>query len=215
MIIAIDGPAGAGKSSVARAVAERLGFRYLDTGGLYRAVALAVIENGLDGRDEAKIRGLLRKLSITSDESRVTIDGRDVADRIRDDDVTALVPSISALPGVRTALTEVQRAAARSGDVVMEGRDVGTVVVPDAELKVYLTADLDERARRRARQIGCPDPGRLPEIRESIESRDATDSTRGHSPLKRAQDAVLVDSTDMSEEEVIEHITNLARARAG
>jgi cytidylate kinase len=215
MIVAIDGPAGAGKSTVARAVADRLGWRYLDTGGLYRAAALAVLEGGLGTADRSTIEDFVGGLEIATDGGRVTIDGRDVGDRIRDEKVTEAVPAISALPGVRAALAEVQRSAAR-GDIVMEGRDLGTVVVPDADLKVFLTASLDERARRRASQLGEVATGpRLHAIKRSIGARDETDSTRGQSPLKRAQDAVLVDSTGMSEDEVVDRIIELVRARRG
>lgn len=214
MIIAIDGPAGAGKSSVARAVAERLGFDYLDTGGLYRAAALAVLEAGLVGGDPHAIEALVQSVSIHTDDTRVILNGRDVSDRIRDDDVTKAVPSISAMPAVRSSLVGVQRAVADSADVVMEGRDLGTVVVPDADLKIFLTASIEERARRRAGQIGVPESGeRWEAIKSSIETRDRTDSTRGHSPMRRAEDAVWLDTTDLAEEDVVRHIAELAEAR--
>ena len=216
MIVAIDGPAGAGKSTVARAVADRLGFGYLDTGALYRAAALAVLEAGLGGAAQPAIEGLVQGLSITADGDRVMVDGRDVGGRIRDEDVTQAVPAISAMPGVRAALAEVQRRAADSGDLVMEGRDLGTVIVPGADLKVFLTASLDERARRRARQVGELEAGpRIDAIKASIGARDESDSTRGHSPLKRAEDAVLVDSTGMSEQEVVDCIIELVRSQRG
>jgi CMP/dCMP kinase len=216
MIVAIDGPAGAGKSTVARAVADRLGFRYLDTGALYRAAALAVLEAGLGGAAQPAIEGLVQGLSITADGDRVIVDGRDVGGRIRDEDVTQAVPAISAMPGVRAALAEVQRLAADGGDLVMEGRDLGTVIVPGADLKVFLTASLDERARRRARQVGELEAApRIDAIKASIRARDESDSTRGHSPLKRAEDAVLVDSTGMSEQEVVDRIIELVRTRRG
>jgi CMP/dCMP kinase len=211
VIIVIDGPAGAGKSSVARAVADHLGFELFDTGSLYRAAALAVLEAGLVEGDDAAIEGLLRKSTIETSGGRVILNGRDVSDRIRDGQVTDVVPWVSALPGVRAELVGVQRAAAQSGDVVMEGRDLGTVVVPDADLKVFLTASLDERARRRARQVGVVESGpEFDAIRRSIQARDETDSTRGHSPLKRAPDAVLLDSTTMPEEKVVQRILELA-----
>jgi cytidylate kinase len=215
VIIAIDGPAGAGKSSVARALADRLGFNYLDTGALYRAAALAVLEEGLVEKDGAEIASLVQGLDIACSNGRVTLGGRDVSARVRDDDVTEAVPSVSAVPGVRSALARIQRAAAHSGNVVMEGRDLGTVVVPDADLKIFLTASLDERARRRARQQGVSEIGpEFESIKAAIAERDTYDSTRGHSPLKRAEDAILVDSTEMSEEEVVRHIAALAAAHS-
>lgn len=214
MIIAIDGPAGAGKSSVAQALADRLGFDLLDTGALYRAAALAVLEAGVAGNGGSEIDALVKGLSIRSDGKTVTLNGRDVTDRIREGDVTEAVPSISAIPGVRSALIGLQRSAALAGNVVMEGRDLGTVVVPEADLKVFLTASLDERARRRARQVGVHESGpEFEAIKSSIEERDRTDSTRGHSPLRRADDAVLLDTTHMTEGEVVQHIAELVREK--
>jgi CMP/dCMP kinase len=216
MIITIDGPAGAGKSSVARAVAERLGFDYLDTGALYRAVALAVIEAGLADGDADAIGDLVAGLNIEARGDRILLGGRDVSSRIRDGDVTEAVARISTIPAVRTALVGIQRAAAQNGNVVMEGRDLGTVVVPDADLKVYLTASLEERAERRARQEGVAlDGAGLARIRDSIRQRDELDSTRGQSPLTQAEDAVRVDSTELSQEEVVNHIAAIAGSRNG
>jgi cytidylate kinase len=215
-VIAIDGPAGAGKSTVARAVATALGYEYLDTGAMYRAVALAALENEVDPHDGGRLRDLARSLEIVATPERVTIDGRDVTARIRDADVTEIAPSISARPEVREALVALQRDAAAAGDVVMEGRDIGSAAVPDAELKVFLTASLEERARRRVRQLGLPeDRDNLERYRLSIEARDATDSSRASSPLVRPPDAVLIDSTGLTLDEVVDQIVSLARGLDG
>jgi cytidylate kinase len=189
VIIAIDGPAGAGKSSVARAVAERLGARYLDSGAMYRAVALASIEDRT--RRPAELAGALR---IELGE-RVRLDGRDVTDAIRRPEVSDRASVVAADPGVRVALVAQQRELLASGDWVAEGRDIGTVVAPHADLKIFLTASELERAKRRG---------------EAVSERDRRDATRTHSPLQPAADARLLDSTDLTLEDVVAHIVNLA-----
>jgi CMP/dCMP kinase len=211
-VIAIDGPAGAGKSTVARAVATALGYEYLDTGAMYRAVALAALENEVDSHDGDRLRDLARRLEIVASPERVTMDGRDVTARIRDADVTEMAPAISARPEVREALVALQRGAVAAGDFVVEGRDIGSAALPDAELKIFLTASLTERARRRVRQLGLPeDRDTVERYRLSIEARDATDSNRASSPLVRAPDAVVIDSTGRTLEEVVDEIVSLAR----
>jgi cytidylate kinase len=211
-VIAIDGPAAAGKSTVARAVAAALDYEYLDTGAMYRAVALAALENRVDPRDGHGLGELARSLRIAATPERVTIDGRDVTARIRDADVTELAPAISARPEVREALVALQRDAAATADVVMEGRDIGSAALPDAEIKVFLTASLEERARRRARQLGlAEDRDTLERYRVSIEARDASDSNRASSPLVKASDAFIIDSTGRSVDEVVDEIVSLAR----
>jgi CMP/dCMP kinase len=211
-VIAIDGPAGAGKSSVARAVATALGYEYLDTGAMYRAVALVALENEVDPDDGNRLRDLARSVEIVATQGRVTIDGRDVTARIRDADVTEMAPAISARPEVREALVALQRGAVSEKDVVVEGRDIGSAALPDAEVKVFLTASLTERARRRVRQLGLPeDRDTLERYRLSIEARDATDSSRESSPLVRPPDAVVIDSTRRTLEEVVDEIVSLAR----
>jgi CMP/dCMP kinase len=211
-VIAIDGPAGAGKSTVARAVATALGYEYLDTGAMYRAVALAALESEVNPDDGDRLRDLVRGQEIVATRERVTIDGRDVTARIRDADVTEMVPAISARPEVREALVAQQRDAAAEGNVVVEGRDIGSAALPDAELKVFLTASLTERARRRVRQLGLPeDPDTIERYRLSIEARDTTDSSRAASPLVRPPDAVVIDSTGRTLEEVVTEIVSLAR----
>jgi cytidylate kinase len=214
VIVAIDGPAGAGKSSVARAVASSLGFAYFDTGALYRAVSLAALERGVDVADDPALGRLARAVKVEMEDGRVLLDGTDVTARIRDRDVTDAVSAVSAVPGVRAGLAELQREAAAKGNLVIEGRDIGTEVVPDADLKVFLTASLEERARRRCRQLGvAPDPHVLEETRKSIAARDELDSTRAVSPLTQASDAVVVDSTEMALEEVVGHIVALVEGR--
>jgi cytidylate kinase len=191
VVIAIDGPAGAGKSTVARAVAARLGFTYQDTGAMYRCVALA----GGDGVDGLDIR--------VGD--RVLLDGRDVTDAIRTPEVTARASEVSADPAVREALVRKQQQIVRDGDWVAEGRDIGTVVAPWAEVKVFLTADPAERARRRAAQYGLDEAEVL---RDQIE-RDRRDTEREHSPLRPAGDAVEVDTTGLTLDEVVDQVVGL------
>jgi CMP/dCMP kinase len=198
MLIAIDGPAGAGKSTVARAVADALGYTYLDSGAMYRCVALA------------QLRGAADPLACAIDiaDGRVTLDGEDVTAAIRTPEVSEIASQIAARPEVRSHLVALQRAMIRDGDYVAEGRDIGTVVAPDAELKVFLTASPEERARRRAEQTGA-DPDQV--LREQ-EGRDARDSTRAHSPLEAAGDALRVDTTGLSVDEVADEIVRLAQA---
>jgi cytidylate kinase len=196
VLIAIDGPAGAGKSTVARAVAGRLGFTYLDTGAMYRSVALAG-----DGAD-------VDALDIRVGE-RVLLDGEDVTERIRTPEVTARVSEVSADPDVRAAMVRKQQALLRDGDWVAEGRDIGTVVAPWAQLKVFLTADPGERARRRALQTGREEA----EVLREQEQRDERDARRAHSPLRPAEDAVQLDTTGLDEDAVVERIVALAERR--
>jgi len=204
-VVAIDGPAGAGKSSVARAVADELGFTYLDTGAMYRAVALAAAERGVDPA------ALASTLKLEADGDRLRLDGRDVTDAIRTPEVSEAASRAAADPEVRRAVVELQRRLLETGDWVAEGRDIGTVVAPGAEVKVFLTADPEERARRRAAELGL-DPERV--LAEQA-IRDERDRTRAHSPLEPAAGAVILDTTHMTLPEVVEHIAGLARgARA-
>ena len=203
-VVAIDGPAGAGKSTVARAVADALGFTYLDTGAMYRAVALAATERGVPA---ASIAASLR----IEPGERVLLDGRDVTREIRTPDVSEAASQVAADPGVRAAIASEQRRLLARGDWVAEGRDIGTVVAPDAELKVFLTADAAERARRRADELGVDVATVLAE--QTI--RDERDRTRAHSPLVPADGAVVIDTTEMTLHEVVEEIAALARHGAG
>ncbi|MGH2752808.1 MAG: (d)CMP kinase [Actinomycetota bacterium] len=206
--IAIDGPAGAGKSTVAAEVARRLGFRYVDTGAMYRAIALAALDAGVDGGPQ--LVALARGLRLSTVGERIVLDGTDVTDRIRAPDVTAMVSRVAADPEVRGALLELQRDAARREDVVMEGRDIGSAVLPDADVKVFLTATLEERARRRSLQGGEAEG----DVIEAIRARDEADASRATSPLVQAENAVVIDSTGRSIEEVVDEIVALAEGLA-
>lgn len=213
MLIAIDGPAGAGKSTVARALAERLGFAYLDSGAMYRCVGLLRLE--CPDRSAAALAGAAHIQFASRDASkagesmrRVLLDGRDVSDLIRSPDVSEEASRVAVDPGVREALVAKQRELIACADCVAEGRDIGTVVAPDAELKVYLTASPAERARRRATELG----GDQAIVMAEQALRDERDSSRVHSPLEAAPGAVLFDTTGMTVEQVVEHIAGLARA---
>ena len=203
-VVAIDGPAGVGKSTVARAVAERLGFTYLDTGAMYRAVALAASQRGVDPASIAA------SLTIESGE-RTTVDGRDVTDEIRAPEISEAASRGAADPEVRRAVVAQQRRLLSSGDWVAEGRDIGSVVAPDAELKVFLTADPAERARRRAAELGLDEATVLSE--QAI--RDERDRTREHSPLQPASGASVIDTTHMSLLEVVDRIVALVPGVGG
>lgn len=205
MVVAIDGPAGAGKSTVARAVAARLGFTYLDSGAMYRCVALRVLRSG---GDPASVAG---GIEIGLGE-RVLLDGEDVTEAIRSAEVSEAASKAASDPTVRAALVEQQRALMSSGDWVAEGRDIGTVVVPDAAIKVFLTASAQERARRRASELGVEPSTVLAE--QAI--RDERDRSRAVSPLRRATDAVELDTTGLSLEQVVQRVVDLvAAAEAG
>ena len=200
MVVAIDGPAGAGKSTVARALAEKLGFRYLDSGAMYRAVALAVLEQGGDPAERAGAADI--ELG-----GRVVLDGRDVTEAIRDPKVTEAASRIAANGAVRTAMVAKQRQLLSQGDWVAEGRDIGTVVAPDAELKLFLTASPEQRARRRAAELGAD--WRV--VMRDQALRDAQDAERAHSPLRPAPDAIELDTTDRPVEDVVGQVVGLVR----
>jgi cytidylate kinase len=221
MIIAIDGPAGSGKSSVAKVVAGRLGFHYLDTGAMYRAVANRALSAGISLDDEDAVAGIATSEPIEFGHeagdplpSRVFIAGVDVTSAIRTPAVDDAVSPVARLARVRSAMVEQQRHLAQGANIVVEGRDIGTVVFPDAELKVYLTASAAERARRRAAQQSAS--GHAVDeagVRDSIARRDEIDSTRRHSPLAAADDAVVLDTTGLSFDEVVARIAWLAQER--
>jgi CMP/dCMP kinase len=209
MVIAIDGPAGAGKSTVSRALAERLGFTYLDSGAMYRCVALAALEAAVDLDDGEVLGTLAASLEIGFDGDRVVLGGRDVSEAVRTPQVTEAASRVSAHRPVRAAMVERQRALIAAGRYVAEGRDIGTVVSPDSPLKVFLTATPEERARRRAAQIGEDDAAVLAAQRE----RDERDESREHGALRAAEDAVEIDTTGLSLEQVVERVVALARQR--
>jgi cytidylate kinase len=209
MTIAIDGPAGAGKSSVARGVAAALGFARLDSGAMYRCVALAAIERGADLDDPAAMTALAAAAEVSFAGEAVLLGARDVSAAIRAPEVTDAASRVSVHPGVREALVAAQRRLIAAGRYVAEGRDIGTVVSPDAPLKVFLTASEEERARRRAAQSGAPAAEVLAEQRR----RDQRDETREHSALRPAADAVEIDTTGLALDEVVARIESLARQR--
>ncbi len=208
-MIAIDGPAGAGKSTVARAVAERLGYTFLDSGAMYRCVALAAARANADPNDADAAGALARAVEIDVSDGDILLDGSNVGDLIRTPEISAMTSAISVHPQVREAMVERQRELIDGGRFVAEGRDIGTVVSPDAALKVFLTATDAERARRRALQTG-EDPA---EVAAAQAERDARDAGRAHSPLRAADDAIELDTTGLDVDAVVDRIVALARER--
>jgi cytidylate kinase len=219
MIIAIDGPAASGKSSTARAVAQELGLKHLDSGAFYRAVTHAALHSGVPVADWHTLdAAALDAFRISAEPMgtgfRMLLAGRDVSEEIRAADVTAHVSAMARVPSVRAWLLGRLRAAARQGSLVADGRDIGTVVFPDADLKIFLVAEPAARARRRLAQMGLPlDEASITEEVRRIEERDRTDSSRDIAPLKQAEDAIRVDTTDLTFEQQVRRIVDLARAR--
>jgi cytidylate kinase len=218
--VTLDGPSGTGKSSVARAVAARLGAAYLDTGAMYRAATVAVLDAGIDPEDAAAVAGVVAVARIdvgtAADTELVQVDGVDVAVRIRGAEVTRAVSAVSAVPAVRRQLVDQQRALVAAADaVVVEGRDIGTVVLPDATCKIYLTAAPEARAQRRAGQLGVTDPAEIAAIAADLRRRDTYDSSREDSPLRPAADAVVVDSTELDRDQVVARVVDLAHESVG
>ena len=207
-VVAIDGPAGAGKSTVARAVADRLGFDFLDTGAMYRAVALTALERGINIEDGEAVGSLAAQIELRVEKDRVWVGDDDVSSRIRTKGVDRAVSIVSRHLQVRREMVRLQRETAEDKDVVVEGRDIGTVVFPDAEVKIFLTADLEERARRRTAQLDL-DAESLERIQSEMERRDELDSTRDESPLVSAPGAVEVDTTGRTIDEVVDEIAEL------
>lgn len=219
MKIAIDGPAGAGKSTISKAVANRLGFVYIDTGAMYRAVGLAAIRRGVDSSDAEGVIAVLPQIELdiktSADGQKVFLWGENVSEEIRTPEVSVAASNVAVIPAVRLKLVELQRKLAERSDVIMDGRDIGTYVLPDAELKIFLTASLDARAERRyAELISKGIKTTLQEVRDDMEYRDKNDSGRDFAPLKPADDSVQVDSTELSIEQTIEKILSLAEERS-
>ena len=214
MNIAIDGPAGAGKSTIAKKVAAKLNFVYVDTGAMYRSIALYVINNGVDPDSEADMANALDKIDVSiayeDGAQHIFLNGEDVSTEIRQEAVGNMASKVATKAAVRAKLLDLQRNLAASQDVIMDGRDIGTFVLPNAELKIYLTASVEERADRRYKELvekgQTPD---LEQIKKDIEARDYQDMHRDIAPLKQADDAILIDSSDMTIDEVVDKITGL------
>ena len=208
LLITIDGPAGAGKTTVSRALADRLGYRYIDTGALYRAVALAAKIRGADPKNEAELKGLCAEIELAfvqvEADLRLFLNGEDITDHIRTPEITMLASTISARPVVREYLLDLQRTLGKEKAAVFEGRDMGTVVFPDADLKFFLDAATRTRVLRRYDEIKSQSTQTLEEVDLDIQRRDHNDSTRELAPLKPAQDAIVIDSSDLSVAEVVE-----------
>jgi cytidylate kinase len=216
IIIAIDGPAGSGKSSTAKEVARRLGFTYIDTGAMYRSVTLEIIRRKIDICDEDQIEKIARESCIQfqwiDNKYHILLNGEDVSDEIRSSDVASLVSPVSALAGIRKILAERQRQMAQDDNIVMEGRDIGTNVFPDADFKFYMDADIRVRAERRIKDYqAIGQKLSVAEIVRELEKRDKIDSSRSHSPLKKAEDAIIIDTTNLSFEEQVEEIVKIVQ----
>ena len=216
--VAVDGPAGAGKSSISKIVAKKLGYLYIDTGAMYRSVTWAVLHNHIDVNNQKAVEALLPELDLTmeaSDDScKVFIAGQDVTDFIRTPQVNNAVSIVASYKGVRQYLVERQRLMAEAGGVILDGRDIGSVVLPNAELKIYLTASVEARAMRRYLEVkGTVNEQPLEDIKDSVMQRDDMDKNRKESPLIQVEDAVLVDSSEMTFEETVEHILHLVQER--
>lgn len=216
--VAVDGPAGAGKSSISKIVAKKLGYLYIDTGAMYRSVTWAVLHNHIDVNNQKAVEALLPELDLTmeaSDDScKLFIAGQDVTDFIRTPQVNNAVSIVASYKGVRQYLVERQRIMAKAGGVILDGRDIGSVVLPNADLKIYLTASVEARAMRRYLEVkGTSNEQMLEDIKDSVIQRDDMDKNRKESPLIQVEDAVLVDSSDMTFDETVEHILHLVQER--
>jgi cytidylate kinase len=214
MVIAIDGPSGAGKGTLARTVADRLGYKHVDTGAMYRAVAWKAQQDGLSLDDDEIVSRLAEQAEIVQQDGRTAIDGHDVTSEIRTPAIDKAATSVARLPHVREALVRRFRELGAGGAVVMEGRDIGTVVFPDADLKFYIDASPEERARRRAADPAhTGGQGSLELVQSDIAARDKSDSTRSVAPLARANDAIYIDTTSMPIEAVVTQVLQLVEAR--
>lgn len=216
--IAIDGPAGAGKSSISKVVAIKLGYLYIDTGAMYRGVTWAVLDSHVDVNNQKEVEALLPSLDLTLEPTasacKVYVKGQDVTDLIRQQQINENVSTIASYKGVREYLVERQQAMAAVGGVILDGRDIGSVVLPNAELKIYLTASVDARAKRRWLEVqGTSNEQPLEDIKKNVESRDEMDKNRDESPLVCVEDAIVVDSSNMTFDEAVKHILHLVQER--
>ena len=213
-IVAIDGPAGAGKSTIAKRLAQRIGADYIDTGAMYRAVALKLLRTGTDYNDPEALQTMLDAMDVDFSQGKTILDGEDVSGLIRTPEISALASPSSGVPAVRYKLTALQQAMGKRKSIVMDGRDIGTVVFPDADFKFFLTASADERARRRTEEMRAKgQEADFETIRADIIQRDYQDSHREFRPLKKAEDAVEIDSTDMSIDSVVDTMMAFIEAR--
>lgn len=214
--VAIDGPGGTGKSTIAKAVAEKLGLEYIDTGAMYRSIALKSVRLSVPVDDEPKVIEMLADTVIDFNDNKVYLDGEDVSGQIRTNEISMAASTISKLGPVRAKVDEVSKRLAATKDVVMEGRDIGTAVIPDAEVKIFMTAAPEIRAKRRYEQlVAAGKPANLEEIKEDIEKRDYQDSHREINPLKQADDAVYMDTSDMSIDENIDAVCAVIADKTG
>ena len=216
--IAIDGPAGAGKSSISKVVANELGYLYIDTGAMYRGVTWAVLDSHVNVNNQKDVESLLPSLDLTLEPTanacKVFVKGQDVTDLIRQQQINENVSTIASYKGVREYLVERQQAMAAVGGVILDGRDIGSVVLPKAELTIYLTASVDARAKRRWLEVqGTSNEQSLEDIKKNVESRDEMDKNRDESPLVCVEDAIVVDSSNMTFDETVEHILHLVQER--
>ena len=215
LIIAIDGPSGVGKGTIARAIASELGYRHVDSGAMYRAVGWKALQLGVPLDDEAGVVRIAEASTIEISASLVTIDGVDVTRVIRTPDIDRAAASVARLPQVRTILVDRQRALAADGGIVMEGRDIGTVVFPAADVKLYLDASAEERARRRALDPAHSGPVAIADVATLLSERDRSDSTRAASPLYAAADAIVIDTTGAPIDEVVTRVMGIVRGKLG
>lgn len=220
MKIAIDGPAGAGKSTLSKAAAKRLGFVYIDTGAMYRAIGLAAVRRGIDTKDAEGVKSILDEIEVgithSAEGQQIFLNGENVSEEIRLPEISVAASNVAVIPEVRLKLVELQRALAQKEDVIMDGRDIGTYVLPDAEVKIFLTASVEERAKRRLKEL--TEKGvetTFEEVAADMEYRDKNDSGRAFAPLKEAEDSVRLDNTDMTIEEAADMICRLANKQRG
>ena len=216
MKIAIDGPAGAGKSTISKAAAKKLGYIYIDTGAMYRAVGLFATRNGIDSSDKNGVVSILDEVNIeiayNDGEQKIFLNGEDVSKEIRLPEISVAASNVAVIPEVRLKLVELQRSLAEKNDVLMDGRDIGTYVLPDAEVKIFLTASVDERAKRRYKELAEKGvKADFDEVKRDIEYRDKNDSEREFAPLKPAVDGVILDNSNLTIEESVDEIVKLAK----